>query len=133
MARNPPLLFDDLRHEPLVIGADARWLRLPSRHRIELPRQRAMRLILLALVRERLIRPGHALSWEHLVAHGWPDERVMRDAGHVRVRVALSKLRALGLRELLASRDDGYLLREDAPVILEGMARNPVSAQDQPG
>ena len=132
MARNPPLLFEDHRCEPLVVGADARWLRLPSHEPIELPRQRAMRLILLALVRERLIRPGHALSWERLVAHGWPDERVMHTAGHVRVRVALSKLRALGLRELISSRDDGYLLRVDVPVVLEGAARQPGAAHDQP-
>ena len=122
MARNPPLVEDHDR-EPLVVGADARWLRLPSCERIELPRQRAMRLILLALARERLTRPGNALSWERLLAYGWPDERVMHDAGYVRVRVALSKLRALGLRGLITSRDDGYLLRDDAPVILEGVAR----------
>jgi len=119
MARNPPL-FEDHAPEPLVVGTDARWLRLPSRQRIELPRQRAMRLILLALVRERLTSPGHALTWECLLAHGWPGERMMHDAGHVRVRVALSKLRALGLRELISSRDDGYVLRDDAPVVLEG-------------
>lgn len=119
MAHDLPLQFEDDGREPLVVGTDARWLRLPSRQRIELPRQRAMRLILLALVRERLTSPGQALSWERLLAHGWPGERVTHDAGHVRVRVALSKLRALGLRDLISSRDDGYLLRDDAPVVLE--------------
>ena len=120
--------FEDNGREPLVVGTDARWLRLPSRQRIELPRQRAMRLILLALVRERLARPGHALSWEQLLAQGWPGERMLHDAGYVRVRVALSKLRALGLRGLLSSRDDGYLLRDDAPVVLEGVVAQPGGA-----
>ena len=131
MARDSGLRFEDNGREPLVVGVDARWLRLPSRQRVELPRQRAMRLILLALVRERLARPGHALSWEQLLAHGWPGERMLHDAGYVRVRVALSKLRALGLRELLCSRDDGYLLREDASVILESVAQQPDAARDQ--
>jgi len=132
MARNPLPVEDEEHGDPLVVGAEARWLRLPSRRQVELPRQRAMRLILLALVRERLTRPGHALWWDGLLAHGWPDERVMRDAGHVRVRVALSKLRALGLREVISSRDDGYLLRTDIPVVLDGAAHPPGAARDEP-
>jgi hypothetical protein len=102
----------------LVVGRDARWFRLPTGQRLELPRQRALRLILVALVRERLAHPGAALPCESLLALGWPGERVTPASGSVRVRVAVSKLRALGLRELIASRDDGYLVRADADVAL---------------
>ena len=105
-------------HEPLHVGRDARWLRLPSGLRLELPRQRALRLILIAMVRARIDHPGCALPSERLLAVGWPDERVTEASGSVRVRVAVSKLRALGLRSLIASRDDGYLLRPDADVVL---------------
>ena len=133
MARNPPLLSKTMAVNRSSSGRTPAGCGCRRASGIELPRQRAMRLILLALVRERLTRPGHALSWERLLAHGWPDERVMHDAGYVRVRVALSKLRALGLRGLITSRDDGYLLRDDAPVVLEGMGRQAGAAHDQPG
>jgi hypothetical protein len=109
-ARSPPL-------GGLVVGRDARWLVLPSGERLELHRQRAVRLILMAMVDERLARPGRALPGEALLASGWPGERVTPSSGSVRVRVAVSKLRSLGLRDLVVSRDDGYLLRADAEVV----------------
>jgi hypothetical protein len=120
MARvpKPPTAIDE-GQAPLVVGPDARQLRLPSGSRVELSRQRAQRLVLLALVRERIRRPGQALRWEDLLTHGWPDERVRPEAGNLRVRVAIAKLRALGLRRIIWSRDDGYLLRPDALVVLE--------------
>ena len=45
-----------------------------------------------------------------LIACGWPGERIVAKSGASRVYVALSTLRKLGLRDLLLSRDDGYLL-----------------------
>ncbi len=53
---------------------------------------------------------------------GWPRERVGHLAAKNRVHVAVSTLRKLGLRDVLLSRDDGWLLdphvalvRSDAP------------------
>jgi hypothetical protein len=103
---------------PLVVGEDARWLELPSGGRVELPRQRALRRILLALVHARIEHPGLGIPGDRLLAYGWPGEIVAHEAGAIRVRVAMSRLRSLGLRELIASRDDGYLLRADARVVL---------------
>lgn len=85
---------------------------------MELPRQAALRRVLLALVRERLAHPGRALSSDRLLADGWPGERVIPEAAGNRVRVTMSRLRSLGLREIISSRDDGYLLRTDARVVL---------------
>jgi hypothetical protein len=63
-----------------------------------------------ALVDARLHSPGAGLSTERLVQAGWPGQRMAVESGANRVRVAMSTLRRMGLRELLVTRDDGYLL-----------------------
>lgn len=69
-----------------------------------------MRRILLALATARSEAPGAALSWEKLVSAGWPSEHPKVDAAKNRVYGAIAGLRSLGLRDLLLSRDEGYLL-----------------------
>jgi predicted ATPase len=102
----------------LRIGPHARWVVLPSGERVELHRQRAIRYLILALGRHRLDHPGQALSSERLVDLGWPGEHVKK-GGIVRVRTALSRLRSLGLRGQLVSRDDGYLFVPELEVRLD--------------
>lgn len=93
-------------------------MRLPSGEVVTIAHQSALRLILVALAREQIARPGQALSREQMLAAGWPGERMTRRSGGIRVRVTVSKLRSMGLRELIVSREDGYLLRPDAVVML---------------
>ena len=52
-----------------------------------------------------------------LVSVGWPDERLTREAAANRLYVAIATLRRLGLRDILQSRDDGWLLDPRIPVI----------------
>jgi predicted ATPase/serine/threonine protein kinase len=95
----------------LRAGASGRWFVAPGAgERVSLERRRALRRILKALIDRRLGAPGSALSQEDLLGIGWPGEKVRHDAGMLRVYNALSTLRKLGLRELLLSRDDGYLI-----------------------
>ena len=51
-----------------------------------------------------------------LLEAGWPDERVSKEAGANRVRVALATLRKLGLKDHIQSRADGYLLLPELDV-----------------
>jgi hypothetical protein len=51
-----------------------------------------------------------------LVRAGWGDERILPRSAAQRVRVAIAELRALGLREVLLSRDGGYLLDPHLPL-----------------
>jgi hypothetical protein len=69
-----------------------------------------VRRVLDALVRERLARPGHALSSDALLAAGWPEERIRYESGMLRVYTAVRRLRGMGLGDVLVTRDDGYLL-----------------------
>ena len=75
-----------------------------------------MRLILVRLVQEHRENPGAGLPLEALLEAGWPGEKVMASAGANRVYVALTSLRKFGLRKILLSRDDGYLLDPATPV-----------------
>lgn len=100
----------------LLVGPYARWFEPPGGERISLDRRRALRLVLLALVNARIEAPGSALDAGALLERGWPGERVLPAAGAHRVRVAVATLRRSGLRSLIQSRDDGYLLDPGAPV-----------------
>jgi predicted ATPase len=101
----------------LVIGPDARWLRVDHNAPINLLKSRAVRLLLLRLVRARLAAPGQAVPLEDLFAAGWPGERIARRHAANRVYVALHKVKGLGLRGLLQSRDDGFLIDPSALVL----------------
>jgi len=98
----------------LVVGPDAQWLRLPSGETIDLERRKSARLLILALAKKRVEAPDVAMSSDELLRHGWPGESVREDAGLNRLRVALSLLRQLGLRDVIVKREEGYLL---APAI----------------
>lgn len=105
-------LFDSLLppRDALGVGPDARWVVLPGGARVALDKKEALRRIVAGLVEARRRTPGRVLSRAELFAFGWPQERALLKAQGTRVRVALSTLRKMGLRELIVSRDDGWLL-----------------------
>jgi tetratricopeptide (TPR) repeat protein len=103
------------REKVLVVAPDARWCRLPDGTEVAFKRGRAQRLMLLRLFEERLRAPGRALPIADLFASGWPGERASADALENRVYVGISRLRKLGFRDLIQSRDDGFLLDPDVP------------------
>ncbi|MEO6418560.1 MAG: hypothetical protein ABIP39_04095, partial [Polyangiaceae bacterium] len=70
------------------------------------------------LVTRRLARPGEIVSIPELVRAGWPGEKIVSTAGANRVRVQVSALRALGLRELVRSAKGGYFLDPSVPAFV---------------
>ncbi|MEM9456372.1 MAG: tetratricopeptide repeat protein [Myxococcota bacterium] len=124
----PPPPPTDRSGAALVIGKDGRWLQPPGSDAHDLRRRKAMRLILVRLADEHRANPGAGLPLETLLEAGWPGERVMPSAGANRVYVALTTLRKLGLRKVLLSQDDGYLLDPALPV-----ERNDADWGDRPG
>jgi hypothetical protein len=104
------------RGSALLVGPEARWMRPPSSDVQDLRKRKALRLLLEALVVQHRDHPGAGLTLDALLAAGWPGERVVPAAGANRVYVALTTLRKLGLRGLLLSQDDGYLLDPAVPV-----------------
>jgi tetratricopeptide (TPR) repeat protein len=103
----------------LVVAKGARSLVLPSGERVDLSRHASLRLIVLALARRHRDGISAGLPSDELLACGWPGERVDPLSGSARVRVALSRLRSLGLRDLLVRIDHGYVLAPEIAVDLE--------------
>jgi predicted ATPase len=110
-------------HEPpppddaLLVGPAGQWFRPPHGARVPLDRRKPLALLLHRLSRERADRPGTPLAWDALLEAAWPGERVLAIAGAHRVRVAVSTLRKLGLKDVLLTRDEGYLLAPEIPAL----------------
>jgi hypothetical protein len=90
----------------LVVATDGRFIEIGGK-RTDLVRQRAMRLILLALV-DRHRR--EALTLDEVVSAGWPGEKIHPESAATRVYTTIRRLRQGGLGAALLTRDDGYLL-----------------------
>ncbi len=105
--------------DALVIGSAGRWFRTPGGQAVSLHRRRTLSRIADALAQQREADPGKPLSWAELQAAAWPGEKLVKDAGAHRVRVAVSSLRKLGLGEFLLTRGDGYLLTTDCPLFVD--------------
>lgn len=108
------------REEALCVSASGRWFLLPGGARGECNRYRALRLILLELVKQRLLRPEQPVPRDALIAAGWPGERIQPEAARNRLKVAISTLRRSGLEDLLGHKDGGYLLDPAVPVVVVG-------------
>lgn len=107
----------ELGSRSLVVSDDARWFQRDGGERVNLGRRGALRLMLLALVERRIEAPGTALDTSAMFAVGWPDENIGVESAQARVFTSVRRLRALGLGDLLVTRNDGYLLDETANVL----------------
>jgi hypothetical protein len=107
----------------LVIGKDARWLRFRDGPVVDFGARPLLRGLLLALVRARLAHPGEPLSTDALLQEVGKDERMLARAGLNRLYVALSRLRASGLRDAIEARGDGYLLPPSVQIVMSDEVR----------
>ena len=92
----------------LTLGPDTTWVAGPDGARHQLGR--AHRRMILALVARRDAAPDAALTLWDLLEAGWPGERPLAEAGANRVYVALTRLRTMGLRDVIERFEDGYRL-----------------------
>lgn len=105
------------RRPGLRVGPQAAWFAWEGGENVALERRGSLRRIVHLLVSCRLAQPGQIVDAAALVAAGWPGERLMATAAASRMRVAIATLRRMGLREALATRNGGYVLRADVEVI----------------
>jgi len=100
----------------LVVDPTGVWFRPPGGAIVDLSRRRPLMRIVVALAERR--RSAEApLTLAELVAAGWPGERILPEAAQVRVHVAISTLRTLGLRGLLLHGKAGYFLDRGVPFV----------------
>ena len=102
----------------LVIATSGRWFRLPTGEEVDCARHRTLRRVLICLARSASSRRGVVVTTPELLAAVWPDERPS-DAARNRLKTLVSKLRRLGLRDVLLTDPDGYLLDGLVAVRLE--------------
>jgi hypothetical protein len=100
---------------PIAVGGDVAWFRVGQGPRVDVRRHRATRLVLRALVEQRLTQPGVPLRIDEIVAFGWPGESMRASSATARVYVAVLALRKLGLRPVLLAQDGGYMIDPSAP------------------
>jgi predicted ATPase len=108
--------------EPIVVGDGARWISVDG-DRIELGRRDALRRIVNRLVEARESGPSGAVAADALVRCGWPGEKLTRAAAKNRLKNAIAQLRGSGLRRVLLTRTDGYLLDPSRPIVRESDQR----------
>jgi hypothetical protein len=102
----------------LVIDPQARWFRPPgSSDQVSLQRQRMARQFVTLLLRRRRERPGGYVSREELERALWPDARLPPSTTANRLFVLASKMRHLGLGDVLESGQEGWRLATDVPVL----------------
>ena len=106
--------------DALVIHSTGRWFQMPGQDAVDLTRKRTLRPMLLLLARQRMDQPGDALDVDQIFNGVWPGERALERARKNRVYVSIATLRKMGLDEVLQTRGDGYLLRPDLDVRLDG-------------
>jgi hypothetical protein len=111
----------------LELAHDGSWF-LWQERRIDLRARRVLARILASLARMRVDCPGEPLTIAQIVAEAWPNEQMQRKSANNRVRVALSTLRGLGLRDVLCSLPAGILI--DPAVELVRRAKPATGARD---
>lgn len=89
----------------LLVAPDCHWFRRGADH-VELSRRPTLARVLAALV-DAHPRP---LSAPLIFARAWPEQQVLKQAQHERVRAAISALRKQGLRGLIERHEGGYRL-----------------------
>jgi hypothetical protein len=118
----PERVRSEVPREPpeIVIARNGAWFEPRGAERVDLGHRKNLARILAALVAQRDAAPGRPLSVAALTDAGWPGETPVDKSGANRVYVALTTLRQLGLRDVIARDRDGYCLLADARIDLAG-------------
>ena len=99
----------DVSPSRLLIDRRAYWFQIDDQPLTSLRRRRALHRVLNVLA----TTPRVPVPSSQLVAAGWEDERMLPTAASARLRSAIATLRRLGLRDLLVTTGDGYMLDID--------------------
>lgn len=95
---------------PTTLDVDDRgaWFAVGGGERVPCAKRPTMKRMLLALVNAHVTRPGEAVDRAGLLDAGWPGERMLERAAQRRLEVMISRMRELGLRDVLETTERGY-------------------------
>ncbi len=105
----------------LIVSQDGSWFQATGRRVTRLARRPALRHIVRVLVEARRDRPNVALTAADLINAGWPG--LAPEQGTARLYFTVYVLREKGLRGILISREDGYLLDPEIAMAIESTPR----------
>ena len=105
-------------HWTLYVSEEATEFQWDNRPPVSMPRGPVLPRVLSALVDARLQEPGSSVSFEALLRAGWPEEKMMHEAGLQRVYESIRRLRRLGLESAVKKTASGYLLDPSTPVVV---------------
>jgi hypothetical protein len=108
---------DEMPDDALVVAEDGAWFKPPKAKRIALENRPNLRRLLLALTQQRIGAPGDPMSLQAVFRGGWPGERADSSSAANRARVALARLRKIGLGDLLLTKG-GYFLDPGVRVVI---------------
>jgi predicted ATPase len=111
-----PVVKDVADARSLTVAETGEWFELGGK-RQDLTRRGSLKRILRALVLASQEPAEHVLGKEALLAAGWPGEKLHPDAASKRLRVAIATLRSFGLRDVLRTKDEGYVLLRGVKVV----------------
>lgn len=100
----------------LLVDAERKAVRLGEAPWVKLSNRATLWRIVSFLVRKRREAPGQGASLYELVSATYPDETLMGEAASNRIYYSLSTLRKMGLREVLARNEEGYLIPESLQI-----------------
>lgn len=96
------------RARTILVAHDASWMSVDFGERVSLASSPVLRSLLAALAERHLRSPRAVCPRPELLEAAWPGVRLRPSVLRNRLNVALSKLRKLGLGELLEHAEDGY-------------------------
>ncbi|MEC9441862.1 MAG: hypothetical protein VYE40_12210 [Myxococcota bacterium] len=112
--------FAQRDHHRLTLTIDAHQptrFRVNDREPVDIQRRAAMRRILTALIEEHTSNAlPVSISLEEIFALGWPGEQGTPDSVSARVYNTISRMRRMGLEEILVHDGEGYHLARDCEV-----------------
>ncbi len=110
VAREAPAITPTVASLDLILAHDASWFAVAGGPQVSLATRNVLQRVLVHLADRAHETPGAFSSIDTIAAAAWPGERILERARRSRVHVAVSTLRALGLRERLAHGPGGYRL-----------------------
>ena len=104
--------------EALIVDRSQQMFRAPG-HSTWVPMKRRSTpfKLLCALVEQRLQQPGVAIDATELFERVWPGESILQESAQNRLYVTINGLRKEGLKEVLLSTPDGYMIDQGVRMI----------------
>ncbi|HSO34254.1 MAG TPA: hypothetical protein VLT33_17080 [Labilithrix sp.] len=121
MALTNPVL-SAAHHVPtrsLFVARDGAYFSVSGGERVDLTTRGPLRRVLRAVVQAHRERPRRTLSVNEVFDAAWSGEKAEAEQRAGRVYSAISKLRRMGLRDVLVRAEDGYRLDPRVCVIEE--------------